>query len=229
MRSRFETRFGHLPVIEAAEIGRPRFRLRNPIVAGMLEIITQALYDYYEVALANVTTLQNLFTIPVGGAYTPTGGAVFNKRRIHTNLVQAGQLEAPNKHLTRAVGVYVRGDITPNDLNRFCGAFLLTFNVNQKRYLEGLVGKFPAGGGGFSSTTQNNVGIAQVGWPETRNLYVLEHDGVQIEQQQNFGVDLDPTQIQGGAFTTDIAAANPAGTGIRAWVHLEGTLARAVQ
>jgi len=65
-----------------------------------------------------------------------------------------------------------------------------------------------------------------------RNLYVFENDGVQIEQQQAFQVELNPTLVQGGAFTTQAlapAGGQFAGSGIKLWANLEGTLARAVQ
>lgn len=227
---RFASRFTKLRELDPLEVGRPHFRFRNPVVEGMLELITQPLYDYYEVAVATVVTLQRLFTIQEGGAYTPAGGAAFNKNRIHTNLSQAGMLEAPNKHLTRAIGLFLHPSTTPNDANRFAAQVLLTFLVNRKPYLEVQAGKVPGGGGVFASTTQNNVGSTAFGVPRSDNLYTFDADkAVQIEQQQNFSVVLDPTQIQAGAFTTDIAAANPAGVGIRAFVHLEGDLARAVQ
>jgi hypothetical protein len=228
--TRFASRFARLPELDAMEVGRPHFRFKNPVVEGMLELITQSLYDYYEVALATVVTLQRLFTIQEGGAYTPAGGAAFNKNRIHTNLSQAGMLEAPNKHLCRALGVFLHPSTTPNDANRFAANFYLNFLVNRKSYLEGQLGLHPGGAGVFIAGTQNNVGSSAIGWPKSDNLYTFDADkAVQIEQQQNLAVVLDPTQIQAGAFTTDAAAANPIGVGIRAWVHLHGDLARAVQ
>lgn len=241
MRSkRLNSRFAHLPEIEAREVGRPKFRMRNPVVSGMLEIITQHLYDFYAAAVATVVTRQVLFTIPIGGSYTPAGGAAFNKTKVHTNLQQQSQLQAPNKHLTRALGFFLRGDVNPTDLNLFLGNVLARFIVNDKEYAIGLVGKFPGGGGGFVSataattvaaTTQSFVSSAN-GLPDARNLNVMEHLGVEIEQQQAFQVELDPTLVQAGAFTT-IAAAPAAGqfagTGLNVWANLEGTLARAVQ
>jgi hypothetical protein len=241
MRSRLGSRFAHVPEIEVGKVGRPKFRFRNPIVSGMLEIITQHLYDYYEVAVATPVTSQVLFTIPIGGQYTPAGGTAFNKTKLHTNLQQQSQLQAPNKHLTRAVGVWFRGDVNPTDLNLFQGNTLLRFIVNDKEYLIGLVGKMPGGGGPFVSaaaattvaaTTQSFFSAAN-GYPDARNLYTLEHDGVQIEQQQAFQVELNPLLVQGGVgFTTQAlapAGGQFAGSGIKAWANLEGTLARAVQ
>src|SRR5258708_15613215 len=98
-RNRLGSRFSRVPEIEAREVGRPKFRFKNPIVSGMLEIITQHLYDYYEVAVATVVTLQIMFTIPIGGAYTPAGGAAFNKKKPYTHPQQQTQLHAPHQHL----------------------------------------------------------------------------------------------------------------------------------
>lgn len=239
-RNRLGSRFSRVPEIEAREVGRPKFRFKNPIVSGMLEIITQHLYDYYEVAVATVVTLQVMFTIPIGGQYTPAGGAAFNKQKLHTNLQQQSQLQAPNKHLTRALGFYFRGDINPTDLNLFLSTVLARFIVNDKEYAIGLPGKFPGGGGPFVSSTATTTVAATTqsfvasvnGSPDARNLYVFEHDGVQIEQQQAFQVEINPTLVQGGAFTSLAAAPAAgqfAGTGIKMWANLEGTLARAVQ
>jgi len=230
MTKRLKSRFAHFRELEPWQVARPHFRFRNPVVEGMLELITQAIYDYYEVALATAVTTQRLFSIPIGGAYTPSGGAVFNKNRFHTNLEQAGMLSQPCKHLTRAVAVYFCGDITPNDLNRFLHNTLLTFELTRKPYLEMQVGKLPGGGGGWGVSTQNNIGVLSNGSPDARNLYCFDEDkAVQIEAGQNFDVILDPLQVQGGAFVTDTAAAVPAGMGIRCHVYLEGDLARQVQ
>jgi hypothetical protein len=227
MLKRFLSRFREL---DEHEVGRPHFRLRNPIVEGVLEIITQPLYDYYEVALNTAVTAQRCFSIPIGSPYTPAGGAVLTKNRFHTNLKQAGMLSAPDKHLVRAVALAVCGDITPRDLNQFLGRTLLTFWVNDKRYLEQHAGKLPGGGGGVAFSTQTNIGVVGNGEPNARNLFTFDEDkAVQIEQQQAIAVDIDPTLPQGGAFVTDAAAAIPAGTGIRAHIYLEGDLARAVQ
>lgn len=229
--SRFASRYGHLKKLRPIEVGRPHLRVKNPIFAGGLEVLILPLYDYYEVALNTAVTAQTLFSIPVGQAYTPAGGAAFNKTKLHTNLVQASVLQSPNKHLVKGLAVFVRGDIVPIDLNLFLGNTLLTFVIgDSKVYAQGLVGRYPGGGGGFSSLTQNNSGIAANGWPDARNLYALGDDRAQqIEQQQTFSVVLDPTLPQAGAFTTQPNTANPVGTGVKAWVHLEGDLARAIQ
>src|SRR5260370_3384055 len=208
-RQRLGSRFSRVPEIEAREVGRPKFRFKNPIVSGMLEIITQHLYDYYEVAVATVVTLQIMFSIPIGGAYTPAGGAAFNKQKLHTNLQQQAQLQAPNKHLTRALGFFFRGDINPIDLNFFGATVLARFIVNDKEYAIGLPANFPGGGGPFVSSTATTTVAATTqscissvnGSPDARNLYVFRHDGGRTEQQQPLRTEIDRTRVQVGGFT----------------------------
>jgi hypothetical protein len=236
--SRFEKSrraFGGLPRLRENEAMRPHFHHSNPIVPGVLEVITQGSYDYYEVAAGNAVTAQICFTIAQGGSYTPAGGSAFQKQKYHTSLTQPSQLEAPNKLMVKGVSLWVRGDIAASDLNQFTGNTLVTFNVNGKDYLNILAAKIPGGGGGFGAsnifqTTAANASYGSLsnGYPEANAIYALEGDGVQIEQQQTFKVILDPTQVQSGAFTTAAAGGSTFGNGVKVILTLEGLLSRAV-
>lgn len=252
--SRYEKRYAHLPVMEEKEIGRPKyvgFR-KNPIVAGQLEYLVQPIYDFYGVAVANVVTKQQLFATAIGSAYTPTGGAAFNKTLYHTNLVQNGMLDAPKKFLVKAPATVLRSDTASVDLNAFIGTTLFQLFISGKDYWTSLVSKTPAGAGGFFAgfSTQTLAAGGTVsatssnGWPSAENFQNLTDPmpqipgldpmepilGQLIEQNQNFAVILDPTITGVVAFTT--AAAAPAtqlpGAGINAHVYLEGILARAI-
>lgn len=226
--------------IEAAELGRPRLRLHNPIVQGYLEGITQPMYDAYLVAVATAVPKLILFSVPIGGQYNSGGVTAFNKTELFTNMTQNAVLAAPNKLIVRAISVFIQNDISPIDLNLFLGTTLLQFHVNSKLYCEQQVGRFPAGGGAFGSFvtqqgTATDASYSSVGngWPDTRNTYTLAYGGVPIEQQQQFDVVLDPTLNNVAAFST-VASARSAtneipGTGIKAIVYLDGTLFRAVQ
>lgn len=226
-----QNRLSRLPKVSAFEIGRPHFRVRNPIVANMGEAIIQPSYDYYEVVVATATTRQLLFTVPQGQQYTPAGGAAFTKTYYHTDMQQSGVLPAPNKLLVRAVAVWVRGNIHPTDLNLFLDNAMITFSVNTKPYLILQAGKLPAGGGGFVSGTLATTNSACNGYPHAENLYTItdgEILGVQIEQQQNFQAVVDPTQTATGVGFTTLATA-AGGFGVVAKVMLEGVLLRSVQ
>ena len=234
--------------IAPEEVGRPKLRMKNPIFAGYLEGITQALYDIYFVAVATAAPKLTLFSVQVGQNYNFGGVAAFAKTFDHTNLSQAGMLEAPNKHIIRAISFYaegVQGTTNANNgelLHPIDASNLLTtsfqLNINRKPYQDTIIGRVPAGGGLFisgSNTTTAGAGQALQaggnGWPVRDNTYALAYGGIPLEQQQNFNVIIDPTLSNGGAFTTVTAAAvnGQFGTGISAWVFLDGTLFRAVQ
>lgn len=253
-KSRYESRFAKCREISEGEVGRPRLHMlrKNPIVAGQLEYLVQPIYDFYGVAVNTAVTKQSLFALPIGQSYTPSGGAAFNKTVYHTNLVQAGMLDAPKKLLIKAVAVVVRSDVAPQDLSSFIGLTYLELDISGKPYWQALVSKCPAGAGafGFYVSTQTlaaggtmaNMGAN--GWPSAQNVATITDPmpqipgldqmepilGQLIEQNQNFVVVLDPTISGAAAFTT--LAAAPAtqfvGTGVNAHVYLEGVLARAI-
>ena len=213
------------------ELGRPHFKVQNPIVQGMGEAIIQPSYDYYRVVQGNAVTRQLMFTIPQGGQYTPAGGAAFNKTSYHTDLTQAGVLAAPNKLLVRALCGWFKGNIFPTDATSFANDAMVFFQVNQKPYLNISFGKLPAGGGVFNTGTLTTVNATSNGYPDAANLYLITEGeilGVQIEQQQNFGIDLNPTLTETGVGFTAATTAN-GGFDVIVKMYLEGVLLRAVQ
>jgi len=231
--------FRNLPEILAEELGRPRARFRNPIMAGFLEGITQALYDIYAVALNTATIKLMLFAVPQGQTYNFGGVTAFVKTLAHTSQVLAGVLEAPKKHIVRAISVSTEGNVVGNDLEKFCKTFV-QFNVNNKSYQDTLVERLPGGGGPSAAmmgtfAATNGYSLTSNGLPLTQNTYALAYGGVPIEQQQNFNVVIDPTisNVAAAAFTTANTVSAPgtpiAGTGIFAHVFLDGILFRAVQ
>lgn len=253
--SRYTSRFARCQEIEEREIGNPKVHSslrRNPIVAGQLEYLVLPLYDFYGVAVATTVTKQSLFSLPLGNLYTPSGGAPFAKTIYHTNLVQAGMLDAPKKFLIKAPCTIPRSDISPQDLVSFIGTTFFDFQISGKPYWQSIVSKTPAGAGGFYQgiTTQTPVAggtmanVSSNGWPHAHNIGTITDPipqipgldamepvlGQLIEQNQNFVVVLDPTIAGPPAFTT--LAAAPAtqfiGTGINAHVYLEGLMARAI-
>ena len=90
-----QKRFAHLPTLDVADLGRPRLRMRNPIMSGYLEGITQGIYDVYAVALNTATVKLTLFSVPQGQNYNFGGVTSFTKTAAHTSMLQAGVLEAP--------------------------------------------------------------------------------------------------------------------------------------
>lgn len=255
MRTKFQSRFSKCRELTEHEVTRPRYRggrRTNPIIPGQLEYLVQPIYDYYGVAVATTVTKQQLFSIPVGQPYTPAGGVQLTKTDYHTNLVIAGNLDAPKKFLVKNVSVILRSDISPQDLASFIGTTLLSLSISAKNYLQQLVSKCPAGAGAFSANTTTQAPAAggtmsnggSNGWPTAQNVNPITDDmpqvpgldpmppilGQLIEQNQPFTVILDPTITGNPAFTT--LAAAPAtqfvGTGINGHVYLEGILMRAI-
>ena len=253
--SRYTSRFARCSEIEEREIGNPKLlqsRRRNPIVAGQLEYLVQPLYDFYAVAVATAVTKQSLFSLPIGQLYTPSGGVPFSKTLYHTNLVQAGMLDAPKKMLIKAPCTVVRSDISPQDLASFIGTTLFDMQISGKPYWQSIVSKTPAGAGAFTTNTSTQTLLAggtmsnsgSNGWPVAHNIATITDPipqipgldamepvlGQLIEQNQNFVVILDPTISGTPPFTTLAAAPTTqfVGTGVNAHVYLEGLLARAI-
>lgn len=227
----------------AEEVGRPHLRTENPIFAGNLEGITQALYDIYFVLANTAMPKLTLFSNPIGSVYSFGGITAFAKTNNHTNLAQAGMLEAPNKHIVRAISAYVQcnqavlaaaggGLVNPIDVAIFDSIFG-QFNVNRKSYQDTIMGRLPAGGGVFiSGATAAAAGIggtATNGWPTRDNTYALAYGGVALEQAQNFNFIIDPTQASAAQSTSTGAAGGFPSNGLGVWVFLDGTLFRAVQ
>ena len=238
---------GFLTRILAEEVGRPHLRRSNPIYAGGLEGITQQLYDIYFLAAATVAPKLTLFAQPVGQTYNFGGVTAFAKTYNHTNLSQAGMLEAPNKHIIRSFSVYMQGlqgagAVTSPQLNVIdalnLAATYIQININRKPYQDNIIGRLPSGGGIFASGGNNFVATAnfanssvQNGWPFRDNTYALAYGGIPLEQAQNFNAIIDPTVAAGGAWTSVAAAGvtGALGNGVSAWVIFDGTLFRAIQ
>lgn len=253
--SRYISKFARCREIEEREIGNPKPHLslrKNPIVAGQLEYLVQPIYDYYAVAVATPLSKQSLFSLPIGQLYIPTGGVGFAKTIYHTNLVQAGMLDAPKKMLVKAPATVVHSNTAPQDLTNFIDTTFFELDISGKPYWQSIVSKTPAGAGAFTQniSTQTLVAggtmanAASNGWPYSHNVATITDPmpqipgldvmepimGQLIEQNQNFVVVLDPT-ITGVAPITTLAAAPPTqfvGTGLTAHVYLEGVLARAI-
>lgn len=229
------------------EVGRPHLRRSNPIYAGALEGITQALYDIYAVANGGTALPQlNLFSNPVGQTYG-FGGLSFTKTLNHTNLYQAGMLAAPDKHIVRAISIFAMGVpaasggnslIHPLDQSQYNSVFA-QFQVNRKSYQDSIVGRLPAGGGiqiqgalaiyDQAAATVDGFQSATNGWPTRDDTYGLAYGGVPLEQAQNFTVVINPLLSNATLSTVTGTVGGIPGEGILSWVFLDGTLFRAVQ
>ncbi len=252
MKKLTSRRFAHLTEIEAHEIGRPHFRLRNPLAAGLGDFVVQPEWDGYFVAAATATVKQSLFSVPQNNPFTITGGATFTKTAQTTSMVAQNQLQAPERILVRGVSVFLDNTMNQGDVAKMGSQVLLNFKISQKSFLQiPHLAKLPAGGGSWAqqfgaTAAATIIGVAGNGLPGSRECFGLmargtgqpgspeyfpEIEGVLIAQQQAFVVDVDPTlaaHIAAVGFTTAAGGAVPPGVGVNAWVYLEGTKVRAV-
>lgn len=245
-------RFAHLPEISAHEIGRPRFRLKNMLAAGLGDFVVQPEWDFYGAAVSTAVVKQVLFTIPQNNPFTITGGATVTKTLQMTSMQQSAQLQAPERMLVRGITAVLSNDVNQADAVHFGSQTIVNFFISTKSFfVVAHFLKLPAGGGiwaqQFGATAANTIiGPVGNGLPSEHQGFRLtdpgcagtpgvdqfpEIDGILIAQQQAFRVEVDPTQAawaQATGFTTSANDTVPIGTGINAWIYLEGQKARAV-
>ena len=237
-----ESKFDRLPTIESIQVGRPRLRLKNPVLADGGEVIDWTLYDFFSVALNTLfATPQNLFGQPIGANYTPVGGVAFQKTLLHTNLqATGGQLPNGYKLDIQAIRLVVDGAIQYIDLNNLLFSTYAALYIGQKDYFEGPFANLPGGVGAFLSAAPSVYDSAEVvangpgnanGWPgNLRGVYSLSAGlEASIAYGQNFGFMVNPTLSEAGAWSTQDDTVFPPGVGFRAWVHLDGIWTRPTQ
>lgn len=218
----------NLPILGSGDIGRPKYRRANPVIEGRLYQYRQPIHDVYMVTVNTALAQQTLFTVPIGQAFTPTGGTAFVKNAWHTSLVQSGLLPAPQKMFCKSISLSMDPLTLAADLGRFLFDAFITFNISQRPFLATHIYKLPCGGGawaGGSSVFGNN------GWPVRDNQFAFVGDlGETIEQQQQFSVVIDPTLVRKADATVTLTTATAAngGIGINCFVHLDGLLNREV-
>lgn len=216
-----------VPELSAQELGRPRSRYRNPILEGKMYVFRQPLYDVFQCKSNNTVVKQTLFTVPQGGAYTPTGGSAITKAAWHTNMVQAGVLPSPEKFYIKSMQIEFFGNTALADINNFTNVTLVSLLISQRSYAQESLSRFPSAGGAYGASS----GIVQNGWPDARDFWTCYGDiGETIEQLQSIAVVLDPgiaSDSEGNTTFTSATTAN-SGVGINVKVHLDGLLHREV-
>lgn len=237
-----ESRFDRLPVIGPESVGRPRLRLKNPVLADGGEVVDWTLYDFFSVALdtPNITA-QILFQTPQGASYTPVGGSAFAKTRLHTNLTGTGGM-LPNGYKLdiQALRLVVDGAIQYIDLNNLLFNTYANLLIGTKDYFEGPYANLPGGVGGILSAAPDVVTAAPAtvangpmnssGGMGLRSVYSFSAGlEASIAYGQNFNFGVDPTQSEAGTWSTQADSVFPPGVGIRAWQHLDGIWTRPTQ
>lgn len=202
----------------------PRLRRRNPEVGGMLDVITQPVFDSFSIAANTAFPKTTLFQTPVG-----SGG----KTSAQTNMSLAGQLPAPQKLIVYAIRLFISNDTVIVDVNNILRNVSTVFTVGKKPWLEvpplflsagcgaqitaaAQVGTAPAGSAPFFATSNGSV--------DPRAVFTLSKPIV-IESGETFSFVLNAET----AFNTAAVGANPAGAGTTIYVILDGELYRQVQ
>ena len=142
-------RIAALPVLHESEIGRPKLRRLNPLVANKLDVRVETVFDWAGIVSSTAAVAQTLFSKAQGGQYTPTGGSALTLTKYHTTMLTAGQLVAPEKILVKAIELCPRNDANPQDGIALINLFYMDFLVGQKSYWRGHGFELPAGGGAF--------------------------------------------------------------------------------
>jgi hypothetical protein len=207
------------------DFGRlPKVSGRNPLVAGVMEVINQPVYDSVSFAQAAAMAKTVLFQTPIG-----QGG----KTLAQTYMTKAGQLEQPQKLVIRAISLFFANNTALIDLVNFLTNVSFTLTVGKKPMLECFAGNLTAGRGAIATSAAElgTVAAGDVqfistsnGVPDPRSVFTLNQPIV-IEGGEGFSVTLNPET----AFNFAATAARPNGVGTTVYVILDGELYRGVQ
>ena len=207
------------------DFGRvPKVRGRNPLVANMMEVINQPVYDSVSYAQAAAMTKSVLFQTPIGQS---------GKTLAQTYMTKAGQLEQPQKLVIRAISLFFANNTLPVDLVNFLQNVSFTLTVGKKPMLECFAGNLTAGRGvvTYSAAELGTAAAGDVqfvstlnGVADPRSVFTLNQPIV-IEGGEGFNVTLNPET----AFNFAAAASRPNGVGTTVYVILDGELYRGVQ
>ena len=238
------SRFDRLPTLDPIQVGRPKLKLRNPVLSTGGEVIDNSLYDFFSVAVnTDFDVTQTLFQNAIGQFYTPVGGTTFAKTLLHTNMEgSGGQLPNGYKLDVQAIRLVVDSAIQFIDLRNLLFQTFGQFNVGQKYYWEGPCSEIPGGVGPYLSNAPDVIiggtGATLANGPANCNgqpgmlkgVYSLSAGlEASIAYGQNFNFNVNPTLGENGAWSTQPDSDEPAGVGFRAWVHLDGIWTRPTQ
>ena len=169
----------------------------SPQVNNVASVLDQPLYDTVHLAAAAGPLVYRFFSVPQGGILT----GVIPKTVMHTNLVQAGQLEQGVTFNITALTMTVRqhekaAAVAPTQADyTILQDGLITVDVSDRNWGRFPVSLIPSGGGElyFSSDGAAFAGpaVAQIskGIPATANKYNLQYP-IPLGVQENFSVSL---------------------------------------
>jgi len=197
----------------------------SPIIAGILEVVSQCLYDEIKLDPSPRNLRYSFFEVPVGGRDDDSDPI---KTFLQTNLYDPGALPVPNRFIATRLNALYLHDSVPVRLHEtnLYGKTLITFLVNQKVYWEG-----PAW---LCASPFALLGTPKDELPRLKQDYGIEWEriGATLQMPAN---DVAPDGYKGGVIidrqqrfevTANIDADSSQGLDLA--IHLDGNLLRAV-
>lgn len=161
---------------------------------GVSNVLDQPLYDTIQLA-ASANQVASFFSIPFGGALT---GAI-NKSYLHTNLIQAAQLEKAVSFEIKALSFIIKNEIAAGtavewaDYTMIYNTSWLEVLIGQQWFLKLPLTQLPPGPG--ETQYRSNITAASTEFKAFKgdgsffNRFVLNNPLV-LEDQESFQVDL---------------------------------------
>jgi hypothetical protein len=199
-------------------------RLKNPSVGGIQNVIDDCLIDSVSFGAGTAFTKTTLFQQPIGA-----GG----KTLAQTTMRAAGRLDNNDRFRVYSIEVYISNTTIMPDVQAIVQQVSLSFQLQNKPFIEGPVLRFPAAVGAFVSAAAQlgtaaagNIPLACTsnGSGNSDTIYKLANP-IDIGINEGFAVILNPET----AFNlTAAAATNPPGVGTTLYVFLSGERFRGV-
>ena len=136
---------------------------QNPTVPGAADYIMGGRYDRYTLAQgANLPSEITFFTVPVNQQ---------GKTYVDTNMVQAGQLPAPEWLNVTAIEFYFADTMTKEDISRIINNSWAEFTVGEKIYSRFPLWKYPASGGIYAASQFYSSSTGYTAAPQRETVY----------------------------------------------------------
>ena len=198
-------------------------RHQNPNIGGIVDVISNPLYDQLTVGQGALFPTTVLFQTQLG-----QGG----KTLAQTDMTAAGQLPNPQRFTIHSICAWIANNTIPGDMFNLTQNVTYSLNVQTKPFAYGPLGLIPAARGyfltaaaqlGTAAGTLGNVYSVSNGSVDPRAAYLLDAP-ITIEQGEQFSVTL--TNQSG--FSMAANTTNPPGLGTVITIVLDGNLERGV-
>ncbi len=196
-------------------------RRQNPNIGGIVDVITNPLYDQMTVGQGAVFPTTVLFQTQLG-----QGGKTLSQ----TDMTAAGQLPNPQRFTIHSICAVIANNTVPSDMYNLTQNVTLSLNVQTKPFAYGPLITFPAARGyqTFGAALGTTANLTEIfstsnGSVDPRAAYLLDAP-ITIEQGEQFSVTL--TNQSG--FSLGANTLYPPGVGTVITIFLDGNLERGV-